>query len=65
MDRGDATVHRDVAEQSNWKQFSGLVVSDALFGDGCNRGGVLFTRDAGCQFTEIDDEMIMAILLLA
>ena len=53
MDRGDATVHRDVAEQGNGKQFSGTLVSDALLGDGCDRGGVLFARDAGCEFIEI------------
>ncbi len=49
MDRGDATVHRDVAEQSNGKQFSRALVSDAIPGDGCDRRGVLFTRDAGCR----------------
>jgi hypothetical protein len=54
-----------LAEQSNGKQFSGLMVSDALLGDGCDRGSILFTRDAGYQFTEIDDEMITKILLLA
>ena len=53
MDRGHATVYRDVAEQSNGKQFSGALVSDALLGDGCDRGGVLFTRNARCEFIQI------------
>jgi hypothetical protein len=42
-----------VAEQSNGKQFSRALVSDTLLGDGCDRGGVLSTRDAGCEFTEV------------
>ena len=50
MDRGDAAAHRDVAEQRKGKQFSGALVSGALLSDGCDRCGVLFTRDAGCEF---------------